>query len=111
MTNESSPPVNVGSNAELGLAPKRTCETCRYVMQRRGNTWADQRCRAYPAGNSHMLTWTAMRDPKRCGPDRSRWAPQPTAEDQGAAEREKARIMAAGGPRASLLRHLMDRRA
>ena len=99
------------TDAPGGLGPtvtERACETCRYVMQRRGNTPADQRCRAYSAGKSHMMTRTATRDPKRCGPDRIRWAPPPTAEETAAVEREKQRILAAGGPRADLMRFLMS---
>lgn len=84
MTTPSEPhyhhqPLDLALTEGLGRSPKRACETCRYVMQRGGNTWADQRCRAFPVGRSHMMTWTATRDPKRCGPDRQRWAPQPPA--------------------------------
>ena len=111
-TTEAAEPLGLGSTEGLGhAATERACETCRHVRTRAGNTWADQRCALYLAGKHAVMTWTALHDPKKCGSGRSKWAPPPTSEDIAAAEDQKARILAAGGPQASLLRHIMGRRA
>lgn len=59
----------------MSAEPVRTCETCRHVRTRRGNTWADQRCKLFRAGPHAVMTWTALHDPKKCGAGRSRWQP------------------------------------
>lgn len=50
------------------------------------------------------MTWTATHDPKKCGPDRAKWVRKPTDAETAQAGQEKARILAAGGPQAALLK-------
>ena len=101
----------MGKSDELAASvPERTCETCRHVRSRGGNTWADQRCVLYRAGKYAVMTWTAVHDPKKCGSGRSRWQPPATAEELAAVEEQKARVLEEGGPQASLLRHILNGR-
>ena len=64
----------------------------------------------YRAGKYAVMTWTALHNPKKCGSGRSSWQASATVEDLAAVQEQKARVLEAGGPRASLLRHILNRR-
>lgn len=68
------------------LEAPRTCESCAHVLGGRidrGVMLTDQRCLKYRAGKNPLLTWTAIHNPKKCGPERRSWDAAISATKEG----------------------------
>jgi len=91
----------------------RTCGTCRHLVRdgiEDDKQPAAERCRLYRAGKWPMSTAVAMSSPKRCGSGRGSWAAPATEEELSKTAEGIARVLAAGGVNARLMKLLQHRR-